>query len=201
MTDEKEMNEALDNSEGLPWEKEMQELVPEAVASVTYQLKSPNGFELLYTKRHYNDEKLLGEMMALEMDFIQNGYEPQRGSLKTRGSNKGAKTPQGGSSNAKCPKCGGDVQTKTAKNGKQFEVCVNNKYGSDEGCDYFKWLDANNSSGQEGQGSQSRGSSQKGTSLATEAQRKLIKDKWPEAWRDNMTKGEAYKLISERMDK
>lgn len=215
--DREEMEQALDSNQAEPdsnslpsgksdlppWEKEMQKLVPEAVASVTYQLKTPNGFECLYTKRHFNDEKLLGEMMALEMDFIQNGYEPQGRSYKKK---KGQRTTAGPKSSQRrsqqtrqknCPQCGAPAKTRTSKDGRKYEVCTENEYGEDTGCDYFRWLDANNSSGQGSGGSQSRGRQE----LATSAQRNLIQEQWPRLWRNDLTKSEAYKIINERINK
>ena len=48
----------------------------EAKNSVTYSVKTPNGYEVLFTLRDDTTEGILMQMQKLEKYMITNGYEP-----------------------------------------------------------------------------------------------------------------------------
>lgn len=86
-----------------------------------------------------------------------------------------------------CPKCGFPLVEAVKKDGGKYTKCSASKWDprtkTASGCDYVDWGDnvkpAQSSSG-----------------LASVAQMNIIKSKWPNEWRDGMTKAEAFKLIA-----
>jgi len=164
-----------------------QSTVPEAIASVTYNLNSPRGYPVLFTIRRDNESELLETMEALEMLLEGKGYTP-----KTY--KKFEKKPVDYVEGRVCPRCGGRLVNKVSKSGKKFIKCEKGKWDFVNkkaiGCDYVEW--------EENQAPRTAVSQ---LEPATQPQANLIKTKWPELWRDGLTKTEATQLIRESMDK
>ena len=148
--------------------------MPEAKASATYSLRSPKGFDVLYTVRSMNSGDLFEEMDAIEQGLVDKGYTSKNGG--------------GGKVNedlGNCPKCNSPLVSFTTKSGKSGVKCSTQSYDfmskSTIGCDYTKWDDDFDSEG------------------ATESQVKLLKDKG--LWKEGMSKAEASKVIGEALGK
>lgn len=56
--------------------KEEKQQLPEAPASVTVKVKSPAGYEYLFTMRDESTKNLLFKMTAMEKHFISQGFQP-----------------------------------------------------------------------------------------------------------------------------
>lgn len=164
-----------------------QEKMPEAIASATYQIESPNGFQYLFTVRGTDETNLLERMGDLEQYFMAGGFKPQRGSIKTSiAPKKKTTTPEKTTTSDKkvCPKCGGKLLYKTTKNGENFVECENREYDYEtqeaSGCPYIKWnVKAPSASGEP----------------ATKKQKDFILEQDPNAWEEGMSKKEAIKVI------
>lgn len=111
--------------------------IPEAVASVTYSIKSPLGFPALFTVRKSSGQTLIEAMTVIEKILVEKGYKPQE---KMFG---GVKKEIVYVENQFCPTCGGRLIEGQAKNGKKYWKCEHQKYDfqtkSVSGCTYIEW--------------------------------------------------------------
>jgi putative hemolysin len=130
---DKEINDFVEEMEE---DKNPQAGLPEAASSITITANI-EGYSALVTLRSPRPEMLLTNADLLLSEMKERGYTPNQ-SRPTQQSSTQAPTTNG---EKHCPKCGGKVLNKTSKAGKRFEVCENNKFGSSDGCDYFRWLD------------------------------------------------------------
>ena len=108
------------------------EKLPEAKASVTYSIKSPKGFDLLFTMRSMDEGELLSLMEETEEFLVKEGYTA-----------KGGTKPVEKSTDKECPKCGSPLVEIEAK-GKPALRCSTNEWDPDTktatGCDYFSYV-------------------------------------------------------------
>lgn len=145
--------------------------LPEAPASVTYSLISPNGYGLLYTIRGEKPGELFEEMDAIEQGLLEKGYKSKEGPVSG-----GVKPIQTTLDNSNCPKCGEPLSEFEAK-GRPAVRCSTNRWDPETqtatGCDYFAYADEK----------------------ATTAQQKVLEDTGQ--WRVGMLKGEASYLIGQ----
>ncbi len=137
MTDEeKQMNDSLKGPVSAPSALGL----PEAGASVTYSLVTPNGFPVLFTLRENSGKSLLSKMTALEKNLVEEKFTPQP--LRNNGfPKKEVQYVEG----KKCPKCGGRLVKKLTKDGKEYHTCENYKYDfttkTNIGtCSFVDWL-------------------------------------------------------------
>lgn len=111
--------------------------LPEAPASVTYSIITPNGFPALFTLRETTGLSLLTKMETLEKKFIESQYKPQE-----RGFRRDQK-PLEYVENVTCPKCNGRLLKKNKKDGGLFYQCENRKWNPTTkqafGCDFIDW--------------------------------------------------------------
>lgn len=129
----KKLGEEVDQFiEEMEEEKNPQASLPEAASSITITA-NVEGYSVLVTLRSPRPEMLLTNADMLLSEMKQRGYLPKETTQ--------ASVAQPATDERHCPKCGGKILVKTSKAGKRFEVCENNKYGSKDGCDYFRWLD------------------------------------------------------------
>lgn len=63
--------------------------LPEAPASVTYKMISPNGFDQMITFRAHSDVELFDIMGSVERHFLDQGYTSQGGGKKSSKSYSG----------------------------------------------------------------------------------------------------------------
>lgn len=171
----------------------LQDSMPESVASVTYKLITPKGFPVLFTMRGNSDESLIARMEAQETEFVMKNYQPDI--YKGKGSSP-AKIVEY-VPNRSCPKCGAQLIYFEAKGAKNIK-CSTAKWDfttkKATGCDFVEWSDSKPSGTV---AEQSVG----GVMLATQAQSKLIQDKWPELWQEGMTKVQASQIIQTNFSK
>lgn len=161
-----------------------QELIPEAVASVSYNLKTRKGYPIIFTMRGADEDKLLDRMTAIELQFETLGMQADVRSSSYGGAKKvEEKTYVAGKS---CPKCGGKLVQKTTKNGKVFNECENrrtkfnpatNKYEDVGTCSHMEWQE----------------DATVGTEAPSPAQQKVLTAKG--LWYEGITKAEANELI------
>lgn len=164
---------------------DLQKDMPEAVASATYRLESPNGFTYLFTVRGKDEIALLNRMGELEDFLMAGGWKPEEGELnKQKEEGDLNKTEQ----KDVCPKCGGKLLYKETKKGKEFVECENRNYDFDTGevtgCEYIKW-DV---------------SAPENKNKPTKKQKDLIKDIAPDKWSDDLTKSKASEIIGNLLD-
>lgn len=150
--------------------------LPEARASVTYNMTSPKGFGVLFTMRSGNEAELMEMMEETEEYLVKKGYTAEvRRSF-------GAK-PKEIVEGEKCPKCGADLIKITAK-GRPAVKCSMSKYDfmtkTASGCDYFKYTDIS-------------------SEPATPKQEELLKEK--NLWEEGMSKEKATETISRVLGK
>src|SRR5512140_518615 len=116
-----------------------QEAIPEAVASVSYNIVTPNGYPIIFTMRGMSEASLFERMEAIEVFMKGAGYTPE-----VKRSFGGAKAAPIVVEGEKCPKCGSPLIKITAK-GRPAIKCSTSKYdfatGTRSGCDYFKYTD------------------------------------------------------------
>lgn len=198
-SDREEMEQALDNkptkSGALPWEEEKQKLIPEAAASATCKVKTPNGFQWLVTVRDLSQESLLDTLENTEILMIERGCSPAE--QKSYSGSKSVKKQSKSDSNEElCPKCGAPIEIRTTKSGKnagrKYKVCSENEYNSDEGCDYFDWIN-------DGQVSGTANNGAGGGEPATEPQKNLILKIAPNQAVAGLTKSEASRIIEKNL--
>ncbi len=88
---------------------------------------------------------------------------------------------------AACPKCEAPLKEARKKDGSIYYKCSTNKWdrvtGTATGCDYVNWGDSVRPAQATGK-------------LASPAQERIIKQKWPQEWVEGMTMGEAFKVIA-----
>lgn len=118
-----------------------QDNIPEAVASVTYSLETPNGFPVLFTVRGESGSELLLAMReGIEPILLREGYKAQ---VKQYGFNK-PKPPVETVPNRTCPNCHSPLVYGTTKDGRKFIKCSTQKYDfttkTTSGCDFFEWV-------------------------------------------------------------
>ncbi|NLG26246.1 MAG: hypothetical protein GX558_12880 [Clostridiales bacterium] len=117
-----------------------QDDIPEAVASVTYSLESPDGFNILFTVRGTSGAELLSDMRkSIEPELKFQGYKPQ---VKNSFGPK-PKAPPEVVPDRKCPMCGSELHYGTTKAGVRFIKCSTQTYdfktGAKGGCQFTEW--------------------------------------------------------------
>ena len=169
--------------------KNLQSEMPEAVASVTYTLISPEGLSMLLTIRASDEANLFERMEGVESYLRDAGYLPKGANKNLKATEPVARViPLLKLSNT-CPKCGGTLLKFETKTGKLGWNCENREYDFDTkevtGCDYQTW--------------EVGVANKKTAEPATPAQRKVLVAKG--AWEDGLTKTEASEIIGELLKK
>jgi len=159
--------------------EEINEL-PEAGASITFKVLSPQGYPALLTARDSHIASLFDTIEQVEAHLKESGWLPDRQMVVA----KQLPLPTGD----KCPKCGADMVRFASKDGTKSGVkCSTGKFDfvskKTIGCDYVKWDDQDTSVG----------------GGATPAQRGLLEAKG--MWKDGLTKSQASELISNLLGK
>lgn len=133
----------LEESKGSSKATSHSNTLPEAPASVTYSVTSPNGHGALVTVRDEKMSDLMIKMERMEKWFGDKGYTPQK---KGGSYQKPVDYVEGKS----CPKCGGRLIKKTKKDGSPFHQCENRKWNATTkeatGCSFIDWLEDKNES-------------------------------------------------------
>ena len=80
--------------------------LPEAPASATCKVESPNGFQYLFTLRASSGQDLLTKLGGFELKVLKLGWKPL---------DQWAKKENGGLPSPKCPKCGSEMVRRTSK--------------------------------------------------------------------------------------
>lgn len=115
--------------------------IPEAVASVTYSITSPNGFNALFTVRSTSGTELLNQMKLIESQLTTNGYKPQE--RKAWGGAKREEKPIVYVEGRACPMCGERLVETTTSTGKKLIKCSTQKFDFTtkqvSGCKYVEW--------------------------------------------------------------
>jgi len=119
-----------------------QDIIPEAIASVTYTLETPNGYNILFTVRGDSGATLLEAMkQTIEPTLVKEGYKPQ---IKSFGAPKVAKPKE--YSDKPCPLCGARLEKGVTKEGKAFLKCEKQTFDfktkQRSGCPHFEWITA-----------------------------------------------------------
>lgn len=119
--------------------KQEQNQLPEAPASATVKIKSPQGFEWLFTIRDEKASVLTFKMKAMEKKWIEEGFI----SL--------SQTPRGGFPkkepeyvpNRTCPNDGARLVFATKRDGSKYVKCENNNWDKlnnrSTGCQFVEW--------------------------------------------------------------
>jgi len=166
----------------------------EAPSSVSYSIKTANGFPCIFTMRAENEEDLLNRMAVQEAYFLSNGF-----TADIKSWNKPKKEVEE-VPNRSCPKCGAKLVYFESKGLKHIK-CSTQKWDFNTkkttGCDFVEWSDA----GQTPTGEVVTQPSVNGVMLASLAQKNLIMDKWPNLWHEGMTKPEASQVIQNNYSK
>ena len=114
--------------------------LPEAPASVTYSVMSPQGFPVLFTVRDVTGLELIKKMDGIEKTLLEKGYKPQE--KKSYGGSKPAIPVE--YADYSCPVCGKRVVKAKTKIGREMEKCETQKYDFNTkaitGCAYVKFL-------------------------------------------------------------
>lgn len=133
-----------DMKEAVPEPKEKltkQSDIPEAVASVTFTIRTKKGYNCLFTVRDRSGIALLEKMDDIEGVFTEKGITPQP--ERTFGSRFGPKKEVKIIPDRKCPLCGADLVEATTKDGKTFIKCSTQKYDFStkqvQGCSFVEW--------------------------------------------------------------
>ena len=155
----------------------LQKSVPEAVASVSYTVTTPNGYSIILTMRDAKESDLFDRMEAVETYLEDAGYSPNgKSSVKGRTqAPKTKETPKQPSTEGKmCPKCNSPLVEFEAK-GKPALKCSTNEWDAitktSTGCDFFTYIEP-----------------------PSQAQENILKEK--NLWEEGLTKGEATVMIS-----
>ena len=183
----------------------------EAPFSATYKVLSPEGYEVLVSVRADTRDKALTIMSETEELLKVGSYTPinrntgravERGPVPPRMQEAAAGVGQAIAAQndlGPCPKCGMPLVEATTKTGKRNIKCTTNKWDfktkSATGCDYIKWLD----DGQSSMGGQSAPSAT--GDEASQAQKNIILEKWPDEWFNGMSKTQASAVISRNLVK
>lgn len=183
----------------------------EAKFSASYKVMSPKGYEVMVTVRtddpNTEQDKLLTDTEAY-LDI--GGYTPinrwtgkpiEKTPVPARLQNAAVGVGQAiaaQSDYGPCPKCGSPLVEKETKTGKKMLKCSTQKWDfmtkTATGCDYVKWLDDGQASGENNvPGHTGAG--------ASPAQKTIILEKWPDEWFDGMTKAQASAVISRNLGK
>lgn len=181
-----------------PKESKNMENIIESPASATMTVKSPSGISLMYTMRELSDEKLLERITLQEAFFIANGYTPD-----SRYPAKKERITEYVEGRA-CPKCGAKLIYFESKGVKHIK-CSAGKYDfttkQRTGCDFVEWADKPVTGAATPIAGTVTEQSVGGVMLASLAQKNLIQDKWPELWREGLTKVQASQIIKENFKK
>ena len=171
----------------------LQDAVPEAVASVSYSLVSPNDYPLILTMRDSKESALFERMDAIESYLKDAGYLPD----KRRGSSGRTEAQKETVEGRECPKCGSPLIYFEAK-GKKHIKCSTSKWDyitkTSSGCDFIEWADDGTSPSISG-----FGSTYSGEAPATPRQVALLREK--NLYEDGMSKAEATDLIGKVLGK
>lgn len=148
--------------------------LPEARASVTYNIVSKDGFSALFTLRSTNEAELLELMEDAEAGLLKRGYTPKGGGKTVESSPEAS-----GYSIKECPKCGAPLEEIEAS-GKPALRCSTNEWDpvskTATGCDFFTYIEP-----------------------PTSGQEKVLRDRG--LWKEGITKGEASVIISRELSK
>lgn len=111
----------------------------EAPASVTVKIKSPAGFEYMFTMRDAKASVLMFKMKAMEANWTKSGFTP----IAQNAFGKKETKPVEYVPNRMCPKCENQLIYGTTKTGKKLIKCSTNKWinGAAVGCPFIEWLD------------------------------------------------------------
>lgn len=120
---------------------ESQNQLPEAPASATVKIKSPNGFEWLFTIRDEHASTLVFKMNSMEDNWIKFGWTPLAQNSYQKPTVKPVEYIEG----RMCNLCGKRLIKGQSKDGsKKFEKCEDNRYNwqtkQQEGCRFITWL-------------------------------------------------------------
>lgn len=117
--------------------------LPEAPASASVKIKSPNGFEYIFTMRDEKASNLLFKMKAMEDHFLKGGYT----ALSQNTSKFPPKKEKEYAEGKFCPQDGGRLVISEKKDGSKFLKCENNKWNpttrQSYGCSYIEWPNSN----------------------------------------------------------
>lgn len=117
---------------------DLQSQIPEAVASASYSLVSPNGFPLIFTTRGKDMEELLEQIAKLEVELIEKEYKPD---IKTRGGRTAVKIDY--VAGRTCPTCNSRLVKQVTRTGKILFKCEKQKWNAQtksvEGCPFVEW--------------------------------------------------------------
>lgn len=120
-----------------------QVIMPEAIASITLSVITPDGFPALLTVRESDLDNLLDKMAVSGTSLVELGYKPQERGYGNYSQNT-IETKQFSKPTGKtCPKCGKELVASTTKAGKEFFKCSGAKWNKfkkmNEGCEYVDW--------------------------------------------------------------
>lgn len=111
--------------------------LPEAAASASTKIKSPNGFEYIFTMRDAKSSNLLFKMKKMEEHFMNSGFTAVAQNSKYPAKEK--EYVQGRT----CPQCGSRLVYTTKKDGTKYIRCETNKWNAQlrraEGCTFVEW--------------------------------------------------------------
>lgn len=131
----------MDNTTAKPVENQPAESTqfPEAPASATVKIKSPNGFEWLFTIRDEKASTLSFKMKAMEENWMKSGFTPLAQNNGFKRENKPVEFVEG----RVCPECQNRLVHAQKKDGTKFIKCETNKWDAlskrSTGCDYVDW--------------------------------------------------------------
>lgn len=216
MTKAKETKTKLPWEEGLTPVQQKQTRVPEAMSSITVDIKTPTGFVGLLTIRSDDEMDLFERWLITEMFLGANGYEPHqkygKGSYKR---SSAPKKPIEHVPNRMCPTCGAQLVyfEKPSNPGVKHIKCSTQKWDPVNkramGCNYVEWTN-------QAQPDQTFPTVTlpppptappvtqpvtQGVKPASPSQVKLIQDKWPTLYREGLSMTEAYAIIKNNFSK
>lgn len=150
--------------------------LPEARASVSYNVTSPKGYGLILTVRSGNEAEIFEIMTDVETYLEKNGYTPEV--KRSFGSKPAPQVVEG----ENCPKCGSPLVKFTSKDGTKSGVkCSTSKWDHINkvatGCSFVKWGDGEAS-----------------TEEVSPAQRKVLEARG--LWVEGLTRAEATDLLT-----
>lgn len=149
--------------------------MPEAVASATLTVTTPQGFSALFTIREPSAVKLFASLSDIETKLIEDGYKPQQ-SYKSSGGSFGSKPTYQPDfvPGAKCPTCLSPLIYAKKSDGTSFIKCSTAKWNKFEkkntGCDFVDWDMKTDTKGQSTQTTVSEETYR----AITEAQKKIL---------------------------
>lgn len=123
----------MDNDENQP------NNLNEAPASASTKIKSPNGFEWIFTVRDEKASVLSFKMKAMEENWLKYGFSPV-----IQGFGKKVEKAKEFVEGEGCELCGARLVAGTTKTGKQYYKCEKQSYNFQtrqaEGCSFIRWL-------------------------------------------------------------